>query len=182
MEEVFSSAQGEVWKDRAAGADRRAGARSQAVAVEKANLPIEAPVAAACCISTKALTLCWLGDVIEVSNLRICFTTDSLKVIAARLSDRGSPWSCDREAAIEIFCTGGCVRVALCEKEALVALVRGEGDKQELFTVNIGLALLLAFCLMVQVKGSSDNVREVSKKKIFTFSRPWLLRPRTQLG
>ena len=71
---------------------------------------------------------------------------------------------CDREAAIEIFCTGGCVRVAVCEKEALAALVRGEGDKQELFTVNIGLALLLAFCLMVQVKGSSDNVRDGLKR------------------
>ena len=164
VEEVFSLAEGDVWKNRAAGAEGRAGVRNRAVAVEKANLPIEAPVTAACCISTKVLTLCWLGDVIEVSNLRIGFTSDILKLVAARLCDRGSFWSCHREAAIWGVCTGGCVRVALCEKEALTALVRGEGGKQELVAVNVGLALLLAFDLVVQVKGGSDNVGDGLKR------------------
>ena len=99
-----------------------------------------------------------------MSNLRIGFTSDSLKVVAARISDRGSPWSCDRESAIWGFSTGGCVRIALREKEALAALVGGEGDKHELVAVNVGLALLLAFDLIVQVKVGSDNVGDGLKR------------------
>ena len=138
--------------------------RNRTVAVEKANLPIEAPGSTSCCILTKVLTLFWLGDIIEVSNLRISFTSDTLKRITARLCDRRSFWSCHREAAIWGVCTGGCVRVALCEKEALTVLVRGEGDKQELVAVNVGLALLLAFYLVVQLKGGSDNVGDGLKR------------------
>ena len=38
------------------------------------------------------------------------------------------------------------------------ALVGGKRGKQELVAVNVELALLLAFHLVVQVKGGSDNV------------------------
>ena len=132
--------------------------RSGTVAVEEANLSIEAPVATVGCISTKVLTLGWLGDIIEVANLRFGFASHTLKRVAACLSDLRCPWSCHREAAIRGVCTGGCVAVALCEKEALTALVGGKSGKQELVAVNVGLALLLAFYLVVQVKGSSDDV------------------------
>ena len=111
--------------------------RSGAVAVEEANLSIKAPVATAGCISTKVLTLGWLGDVIEVANLRIGFTSHTLKLVAARLCYQRSLWSCDRETAIRGVCTGGCVGVALGEKEALTALVGGESEKQELVAVSV---------------------------------------------
>ena len=57
-----------------------------------------------------------------------------------------------------MVCTGGCLGVALTEKEALTASVGGKSGKQELLAANVGLTLLLAFYLVVQVKGSSDNV------------------------
>ena len=65
---VEDLAGGEVWKERAAGAGGRAGVWSCAVAVQEANLPIEASEVASKCIPTQTLALCFFRDIIEVAS------------------------------------------------------------------------------------------------------------------
>ena len=93
-----------------------------------------------------------------MADLRIGFTSHSLKIITASICDFGTLWSCDREAASWCVFAGTCVCAALTEKETLAGSVRLKSGKQELVAANVGLALLLTIDLVLQVKESSDNV------------------------
>ena len=150
---------GEIWEERATSAGGRAGAWSCAVAVEEANLAIEAPVAAPRCISTEPLTLSCFCNVIEVANLRLFLTSCILELLTARLCYRWSFWSSDGKAAVRGVFAGGCAGVALGEKEAVAGpVVVGEGGEHEIVAVNVGSTLLLAVKLRLQVKDGSYNV------------------------
>ena len=163
VKDILALTEGEFREDRAACADGRAGSWSCAVAVEEADLPIEAPITTPRCIPAKALALRCFCDVIVVANLRLSLASEILKLLATGLSNQGSLWSCYGEVAPRCVLAGGCVGVALLEEEAVAGPV-GEGGKHEVVAVGVGITLLLAINFRFQAKDCSFNVGDWIKR------------------
>ena len=126
--------------------------------VEEADLPVETPERAVGGVSTKTLAFGSFCHVVEVPDLTISLTSNTLKLLTACIRDCWSFWSCYREVAVWGVLAGGGVGVALIEEEALVGPVVGEGGEHEVVAVVVGDTLRLALKLGIQVKDSANNV------------------------